>query len=57
MISNYMLYILQDYLHLDQAGAQRMLSINSSITLAIGLVLLPGGPDRSPDRIGATEDY
>ncbi len=51
MVSNYMLYILQDYLGLDQAGAQRLLSVNSSITLIIGLVCCLGaGP--LADRIG-----
>lgn len=51
MVSNYMLYILQDYLGLGQAGSQQLLSINSSITLIIGLVCcLAAGP--LVDRIG-----
>ncbi|MBM6699977.1 MFS transporter [Bifidobacterium pullorum subsp. saeculare] len=51
IVSNYMLYILQDYLRLDQTGSQRMLSVTSAITLAVGLVCcLVAGP--IADRIG-----
>lgn len=51
MASNYMLYILQDYLRLGREDAQRLLSVNSAITLVIGLACcLAAGP--VTDRIG-----
>lgn len=38
VVSNYMLYIIQDYLGLDADHTQSLLSLNSSLRLGIGLV-------------------
>lgn len=38
MASNYMLYIVQDYLRLDSSQAQQLLSANAMIVLVLGLI-------------------
>lgn len=53
MASNYMLYIVQDYLRLHQSDAQRLLSANALIVLVTGLVFCTViGP--IADRVGRT---
>ena len=49
----YMLYVLQDYLQLDRDGSSRLLSLNSTLMLVIGLVCcVAAGP--LVDRLGHT---
>lgn len=51
MASNYMLYIIQDYLGLDSADSSRLLSANAAIALVVGLICcVIAGP--LSDRIG-----
>ncbi|OZG62636.1 multidrug transporter [Bifidobacterium lemurum] len=53
MASGYMLYVMQDYLGLDRAGAAALLSLNSALMLVIGLVCcVAAGP--VADRLGHT---
>lgn len=55
-VSNYQLYILTDYIRLDEAGAAQVIAVNGTISLVTGLVFgFASGP--ISDRLGRRKPF